>query len=123
MPLHPDLPLQSRFIKWSRIFAGLLLVGAILVLIGWLLNVSFLFRPFPGSIPMNPLKAVCFLLCAFAFFISDDSTRGKMISTGLLWIVFVLGLLRYLELVAGAQVKLDMRLFSGRVVQYGSVRM
>src|SRR5690606_5450576 len=50
-------------------------------------------------------------------------TRGKMISTGLLGIVFVLGLLRYLELVAGAQVNLDMRLFSGRVVEYGSVRM
>src|SRR5690606_14022829 len=124
MPLQPDLPLQARFIKWSRIFAGLLLGGAILVLLGWLFNVGFLFRPLQGSIPMNPLTAVCFLVCAAAFFISESSIgRRKIVSTGLLLVVVVLGSLRFLELIAGVRLNLDMRLFSGRIVEYGSVRM
>src|SRR5690606_4926201 len=72
----------------------------------------------------NPLTAVCFLFCAAAFFISESSIgRRKIVSTGLLLVVFVLGSLRLFELITGVMLNLDMRLFSGRIEEYGSVRM
>lgn len=60
----------------TSLFFGIL-VGVLgtTVLAGWQFDVGFLLRPIPGSVAMNPLTALCFVICAFAVVVTSKWSK------------------------------------------------
>src|SRR5687768_15885839 len=56
-----DIPLQNRLKRWSRYIAGLILLVAVTVLVGWEFEIDLLKSMLSGSKEMNPAAAVAFI--------------------------------------------------------------
>lgn len=119
MLLPPDVQLQQRLRKWAAFLMYAAGFIAVLVLLGWQIDVSFLKRVFPGMVAMNPATAVCFLLVATSFLLwrsqSPASQRTRYISLALAIAVVLIGLQKIGGLLFDFDWRLDKLLFAPRV--------
>jgi two-component system NtrC family sensor kinase len=92
----------SRFVRVSRVLPAVAAIGvgvcALLVLTGWLLEIEFLKSLLhPGRVAMNPVTALCFILCAVSLWMMrDEQHRHMRIVRGLAAAVVLIGALRLL---------------------------
>jgi hypothetical protein len=49
---------------WAVVIACLVIIIAMLVLSGWQLDIEIFKRPARGLVAMNPITALCFILCS-----------------------------------------------------------
>jgi PAS domain S-box-containing protein len=72
---------QSRFLILSKNFpqwASAILVSiACVVLAGWTFNLAALKRIVPGTMPMNPTVALCFILSGVSLYLSQTRENGR----------------------------------------------
>src|SRR5580693_7665542 len=107
MYLEPNIAAQKGLLRWSKYLLGSVLILAIGVLSGWLLNIAFLERPFLGLPAMGPLTALAFI-CSSLFIIllsseEETNTRIKIIlSRALVLIVLLIVILKMVQLVSGS---------------------
>lgn len=95
------------------VFAGLVAIG---VLLGWAIDSRLLISIVPGLTAMNPLTAVCFLLCAAGIFVAARSNGiGSKITTWLGGTVVFLASGRLFSYVAGIQNVPDSWLFAEKL--------
>lgn len=78
----------------------LVLVTALLVLIGWQFDLALLKQTLPGSVAMNPMSAVAFLLSGFSFLLLLEQQRNKLRLTIATISVFLVLLIALLKLAA-----------------------
>lgn len=120
MRLLPDLALQLRLIRASRVFAIITIGISVLALIGWMLDVDWLIR-LPGStIGMNPVSAISLILAGVSFLIlvSNEQLqprRGVVLFFSVL--VLVLGLVKILSLLIDSDWALDNLLFYNEITR------
>src|SRR5215218_8557358 len=88
-PLNPRVHAVIRF---APPLAALIVAAfAVLVLIGWTLNIEVLKSLLhPGRIAMNPATAAAFLLCAAALFLLRDQPHGTARRRRLAWLFALL---------------------------------
>lgn len=117
MQLPADLSLQSRLLKWSRYLAVTLIAVALIVLLGWQLDVSALRSFLPGLVAMNPLSAICFFLLGIAlqFAGRTDEGSGQRPARALALIVVVVGIAQLLSLYMNSAIHIDQLLYTTRV--------
>lgn len=66
MSIEEELKIKRRMFIYSLAAPIVVIVVAILVLVGWQLNIEVLKRVLPGLVAMNPITAICFILAASA---------------------------------------------------------
>jgi CheY-like chemotaxis protein len=64
--------LTRSYVTRVRITAALAFIGAVLILLGWALDVTLLKSGLPGQRATQPLSAVCFALCALSLGLSTE---------------------------------------------------
>jgi PAS domain S-box-containing protein len=97
--------LQMRCRYWSRHLAVSVIAIAILILIGWQWEISYLKQLIPHMAPMAPLTALAFLLAgatllAFSQSHSSGKTGRRLLARILAGLVLLTGLLKITGLVA-----------------------
>ena len=116
MQLLPDVPLQLKLVRWSRYLTVAVIGIAILVLLGWQLDIKEFRRPIPALVAMNPLTAILFILSCISFLLisSPKYSRKKLqIAFTLAAIIFLTGLIKVISLFADFGWKIDQVFFSG----------
>nr|WKN38716.1 ATP-binding protein [Tunicatimonas sp. TK19036] len=111
--METPIPLYSSLRRWSYILVGIVIVVAILVLLGWSVNLDLLKRVLPGVVAMNPLTATLFLFSGSAFFLLS-SARTSYHITGyiLITLVVLAALTKLIEYALGVEGGIDTILFS-----------
>lgn len=115
----PDVALQGRLQRWSKLMVAAVMGIALLVFAGWLLHIPVMRRPLPGLVSMNPVSSVCFTLLgsAFLLFHSKIQTRNKSLAaTFLTCIVLAIATIKCLDLLFGWNIGIDRLLFSDALV-------
>jgi PAS domain S-box-containing protein len=108
--LYPALSKTASFI---------ILTLSILVLSGWLFDVSYLKSVLPNLVPMTPNTAVCFLLLSVGLLnLSARTPLSKSVLTACAFVVTVVGFLTLLEYMAGWTIGIDAILFRQAVEAY-----
>ena len=111
----PDVALQGRLKRWSKLMVTAVLGIALLVFAGWLFHIPALRRPFHGLVSMNPLSSVSFVLLGSAFFLfnsSSPSRNNSIIPVILSLIVFSIATIKCLDLLFDWNIGIDQILFS-----------
>ncbi|HEX8203352.1 MAG TPA: PAS domain-containing protein, partial [Isosphaeraceae bacterium] len=103
--------LRSSIRATSPVAAGVVLVVAALVLVGWVLEVAVLKQVFPGLVAMNPMTAVAFLLAGTGLGLLATGRRIPGAACGVA--VAAVGLLKLGEVLLGWGVEVDRWLFRG----------
>jgi hypothetical protein len=88
--------------KYSGYIILIPLAVGLLTIIGWAFSIDALKRPLYSHIAMNPLNAICFILCSAAFFLDFKrkfSSKISVISALLSVSVVTLGLVRLLSVI------------------------
>ncbi|MEO8350475.1 MAG: methyl-accepting chemotaxis protein [Chthoniobacteraceae bacterium] len=111
--LPPDqrsLAFCHALVRWACLFGVLM---SILVFAGWIFDIETLKRVLPGLVAMNPLTAICFVLCSLALWLAqrEDSpwTRLAHLLAGL---AALAALLKIAGLIFGFDLRLDQILFA-----------
>jgi len=106
----PRLPsdLNAGTDKVSRFCAAFAGTVAILVLIGWSLDLDLLKRIVPGFVAMNPATAVCLALASAAL-LSRNRAAARIFGAA----VMIIPLLKLLQVAGGLQFHVDALLFAG----------
>jgi two-component system, sensor histidine kinase and response regulator len=110
-------------------FAGLWAIAvASLVLIGWCLNLEMLMSWLPGSVPMNPATAVCFISVGLAICLLAPEKRSRseeMIGLGFALFTSTVGTLSLVGMISNWDLKIDQLLFHEKLshVAYAPNRM
>jgi PAS domain S-box-containing protein len=113
-----DIPLQNKLKRWSKYIVGVVIVGAVAVLIGWRYYIDYLKSPLPGSKEMNPAAAVAFIFSGLSFLLitSTPFSRSKQIIGKLLALfVLLIGTGKLLFYVARVNLHIDEVLFADRI--------
>ncbi|MEI9911368.1 MAG: hypothetical protein WDO71_17925 [Bacteroidota bacterium] len=116
MQLLPDVPLQLNLARWSRYLAAAVIAVAILVLLGWQLDIKEIRRPIPALVAMNPLTAVLFILSGVSFLlVAFPAFPGNKSVTALVFaaIVFFAALIKIISLFTDFGWQIDQFLYSG----------
>jgi PAS domain S-box-containing protein len=112
-PATPHLRRLSRYMTLSAFFISML------VLVGWMSGSEFLKRLMPDASAMNPLSAICFLLCAYSLWIQrEGNASGKRLRNGR-WMagaVAMVGLAKLLSVIFGIDFYLDTLLFPDQML-------
>ena len=113
MKPHPEsaslLPKMIGFVA--------LAIGAF-VLLGWLLNVELLKRLAPGLVAMNPVTALCFMLCGISLLGQSDGTmknRNQQMAQLCALLVMGVGFAKLVSLALQTEVSVDRLLFVARL--------
>ncbi|MFZ5629664.1 MAG: ATP-binding protein [Spirochaetota bacterium] len=85
-----DNALQARVRKFSRICLALAILIGVSGFCGWLLDISWLRRPFPQFVAINPLTTVLFMLASLAQLMAE-SAAGKKRAAVVLIGLFITG--------------------------------
>jgi signal transduction histidine kinase len=107
--------LEQNLLLWSKILAGTAAAIAILVLIGWQADISFLKRPVSTPVAMNPATAIGFLLATLSLFISLSAQKHTYTGKALALIICLTGLLRLLTIFGLANIPIDTLLYSEKL--------
>lgn len=106
--------------RWSRYLIIIVLAVACLVLVGWQFDILFLTRMSTPKVGMNPTTAVCFIASGISFFLIAGKTRARsylLIGYMLAFLVFGIGLSRFIGVVSGSGFGLDTYLYSKKLQQ------
>ncbi|MGC4034349.1 MAG: PAS domain S-box protein [Chitinophagaceae bacterium] len=109
---------RAFFAKWSVYLAILILVVSIVVLLGWQSDITFLRRPFPTLVSMNPMTAVLFLISAISFLLITATHKSKSKNNAgylLALIVCLAALTKLLALFGLFDVHIDRILFAQKI--------
>ncbi len=123
-----ELPIQNRLcdrLRATARAAGALVVATgALVLVGWWARVELLKGLVPGAAAMNPVTAVCFVMCGVSLMSQLGKNRGAISSIGRWWAlpVMMVGGLKLASHVLGWEFAVDQWLFAART-QEGGGRM
>lgn len=115
MTLPPDLSVQRRYIRWSKILHSILFLLPLLVLLGWMLDIDMLRRMGSPLVGMNPLTAVCLLIGASAFLLLRTSGRNTVresLGMALAVLLLLLAANRILGFAANIDLPVDTWLFT-----------
>jgi PAS domain S-box-containing protein len=86
---------------WLSAAAGIFgMMAGLLVLVGWRLEVDWLKRILPDSVPMNPFSALCFILSGFSLLLHARRVGGILVNS-LALAVSVAGVLKLVSLLLG----------------------
>jgi PAS domain S-box-containing protein len=111
---------QDNFINGQKLSSPInkiVILIPLLVLIGWLFNISLLKSVFPNSVAMNPTTAVLLILGGISLFLiqenrSDKGIKiGKVISLGVVIISFI----RLIGFYSSFDIGIDQLLFSSQL--------
>jgi PAS domain S-box-containing protein len=111
----PDVVLQGRLQRWSKLMVTAVMGIALLVFAGWLLHIPVLRRPFPGLVSMNPVTSVCFVLLGLAYFLFNSSSPSRnrsIIPVILSSLVFTIAIIKFLDLLFAWNIGIDRILFT-----------
>jgi PAS domain S-box-containing protein len=108
----PDVALQERLQRWSKLMVTTMIGIAVLVFVGWLFHVPVLRRPFPGLVSMNPVSAICFILIGTGFLLFGSSSHKSGIATFITGIVLAIATIKCLDLLFDWNIGIDRFLFS-----------
>ena len=121
-----DALLSQRYVRRARSASGVLgvivLLGGLLVLVGWVLEVDVLKGILPGLVTMKPNTAIAFALVGLSLLLLQSEGSGswkRAISTLCSVAAGVIGLLVISEYLAGWDLHIDQLLF--RDAQVGPV--
>ncbi len=113
-----DIPLQNRLKRWSKYIIGAIILGAVIVLIGWELDIDYFKSPLRGSEEMNPTAAAAFIFSGFSFLLltSTPFSKSKQ-NIGKLLALFVLliGGAKLFFYITGIDLYVDQLLFPGKI--------
>ena len=70
--LHPDPSSIQPYVRYVRIAAALAFVGAVLILLGWALDISILKSGLSGERGTQPLTAMCFAVCGISLGLTTE---------------------------------------------------
>lgn len=118
MTLPPDLSVQRRYIRWSKILHSILFLLPLLVLLGWMLDIDMLRRMGSPLVGMNPFTAVCLLIGAGSFLLLRDSGRNtarESLGMALAVLLLLLAVNRILGFVANIDLPVDTWLFTEKL--------
>jgi PAS domain S-box-containing protein len=108
----PDVALQERLQRWSKLMVATMIGIAMLVFAGWLFQVPVLRRPFPGLVSMNPVSAVSFILLGTGFLLFISSKGRSGIASFLTIVVLAMAVIKCLDLLFDLNIGIDRILFS-----------
>ena len=100
----------------SRATAAVMMVGGLLVLLGWQFDIRALRAIGPVDVVMNPLAALLFVLAGSAMLL-EGSERFRMFVTASAAAVSLGGMLVLLRVATGVDVGVDSALFRGKVLR------
>jgi diguanylate cyclase (GGDEF)-like protein len=104
-----DFFVQRQFA--ARIAAAIVATVALVVLAGWIFGIGQLRTFIAGYAPMNPVTAICLLLCAAAL-LRLTRDNGDLVGLAMAAIVCTAALLRLSDYLVHSQFRIDQRLFS-----------
>ncbi len=113
---HARLATWMRYL--SRVGSGLVIALGIAVLIGWELRIEALKRIFPHLIAMNPVTAVCFILCGASLIFlypEQPSRRAKHAAEILAFIVLLVAIFKLIDYAFNLETGIDKLLFRYRI--------
>jgi hypothetical protein len=70
--LDPDRSSLQPYVRYVRVAAALAFAGAVLILLGWALDLSILKSGLPGERATQPLTAMCFAVCGISLGLSME---------------------------------------------------
>ncbi len=111
----PDVVLQGRLQRWSKLMVTAVMGIALLVFAGWLLHIPVLRRPFPGLVSMNPVTSVCFILLGSAYFLFNSSSLSRnrsILPVILSLLVLSIATIKILDLLFAWNIGIDRILFT-----------
>ncbi len=115
-----SLPKSSSLKFWASVCAGVELLVAALVLVGWQFNIQSLKYPIAGLAGMNPLTALCFLLLGIAFFFLKTRKSVRYIPQTLSAIVIGISLFKLVSGFIPSLPQIDRLFYPGKIILPGS---
>jgi PAS domain S-box-containing protein len=107
--------LRSR--KFFLLATITLFIISLLVLAGWQFDIQVFKRILPNFIAMNPVTAICFILCTLSlFYFSKPGKRSHAIATSLSFIVFGIGFIKMTSFIFHFPVNIDTWLFPEKIL-------
>lgn len=110
MQLPPDIPLQRQIRRWSEYLIYAMVAIALLVLLGWVLDVPILRRPLTRQVGMNPVSAVIFTISGLSLLLLIKGKSARLAFTAA-FLVLLTGLIKLGELALGYSFEVDRLLF------------
>jgi hypothetical protein len=104
--------------KYSGYIIMIPMAIGLLTIAGWTFSIDILKRPVYSNIAMNPVTALCFVLCSIAFLLDfkrEFSSKISIISAQMSVAVAAIGILRLLA-VPGLDLHIDSLLFHDAVI-------
>src|SRR2546428_1603668 len=97
----------------SRVAAAISATVAILVLLGWGLDITVLKSVFPGTVTMKPNTALAFVFCGISLWFAarDAKNRSRFISIVSAYAGIIIGTLALCEYLSGWDLGIDQVLF------------
>lgn len=106
---------------------GLLALLGILAIAGWHWDIEFLKRPVAGTVAMNPVTALCFVLCGMALVMDTGQGFGRTVRPIVAATVVAIAGVKLVALAMGSDSTLDALLYAskleGEIGQVGRNRM
>lgn len=102
----------------SRILNVIIFIIPLLVLTGWIIHSGRLTRLIPDSVAVNPLTAICFLLCAYSLWLVQDETPDEKNLKRSRWLsvtITIIGAAKLLSVLFGFDIYIDTILFNGQL--------
>lgn len=122
-----DIRNHRGLLAGSRLLGGLLALLGILALVGWHWDIEFLKRPVVGTVAMNPVTALCFVLCGMALVMDTAQGFGHTVRPIVAATVVVIAGVKLVALATGSDSTLDALLYAskldGEIGQMGRNRM
>ncbi|MEI9944298.1 MAG: PAS domain S-box protein [Chitinophagaceae bacterium] len=118
MEIQPNILLQQKLRRWSKVLIIAVMLVGFIVLLGWQFDVIAFKRPLPNLVAMNPMTALSFLLIGGAFLLITKRTRVKKeFTAGMLMaaIVSIVALLKIVALFAGFDPGIDHWLYNEKI--------
>src|SRR5690349_21462796 len=115
----PDVALQERLQRWSKLMVTAVIGIALLAFAGWLFYIPVLRRPFPGLVSMNPVSSVCFIIlgAAFLLFNSKSPNHNKSLTASLFTLlILAIATIKCLDLLFDWNIGIDQILFRDALV-------
>jgi PAS domain S-box-containing protein len=103
--------IKKRLVWLSGVAGVLVIVAGVLVLAGWLFEIERLKRVGQGYVAMNPLTAICFILCGAGLWLMNSPSPRALRLSGIIGVaVFLICTLKFISVFISWDFPLD-RLF------------
>lgn len=113
------LNIEAKTKSITQVISLMIIIIGYLVEFGWALDNTLLKSIFPGIVSMNPLTAVCFILCGVSLFILANGHKSKNVLYLLRVIgvfVFLVGFMRMVGIIWGIDLHHDQILFHNKML-------